>query len=125
MSQHEGAPGCNDAALRPISRDGEDVSFREPWEVQVLAVVNGLIAGDKFTATEWAETLGQEIRIAQGAGDPDDGSTYYLHVLAALERLSREKGMASDPELLSRKQAWTEAYERTPHGQPVTLSSQG
>ncbi len=121
MSQHDKAPGCNDAALRPIKRDGGDESFREPWEVQALAVANGLIAGGNITAAEWAETLGQEIRLAQGAGDPDDGSTYYLHVLAALERLSREKGMASNPELYARKQAWTEAYERTPHGQPVTL----
>jgi hypothetical protein len=121
LSQHDETPGCNDAALRPIKRDGGDGGFREPWEVQVLAVVNGLIAGENITAAEWSEILGQEIRLAQGAGDLGDGSTYYLHVLAALERLTREKGMASSSELLSRKQAWTEAYERTPHGQPVTL----
>lgn len=121
MSQPDEKP-CSDSVLRPIKRDGEDESFREPWEVQALAVANGLIAGGAITPGEWAETLGQEIRKAQGAGDVDDGSTYYLHVLAALERLASEKNLASSPELLNRKQAWVEAYERTPHGQPVTLS---
>jgi len=116
------APGCLDGSLRPINRQGEEKSFREPWEVQALAVANGLISAGAFTPAEWAETLGQEIRKAQGAGDPDDGSTYYLHVLAALERLACEKSLADDPEMLARKQAWIEAYERTPHGQPVMLS---
>lgn len=120
--QQANTPDCLDGSLRPINRDGEGESFREPWEVQALAVANGLITAGAFTALEWAETLGQEIRAAQGAGDPDDGSTYYLHVLAALERLAHEKNLADSPELLTRKQAWIEAYERTPHGQPVTLT---
>ncbi len=120
MSQHD-QPLSRESALRPIKRDGEDESFREPWEVQALALANGLIEGGNVTSAEWAETLGQEIRKAQGAGDVDDGSTYYLHVLAALERLASEKNLASSPELFGRKQAWIEAYERTPHGQPVTL----
>lgn len=114
------APGSLDAALRPLNRDGEDVSFREPWEVQSLAVANGLIAAGAFSPQEWAEILGQEIRKAQGAGDSDDGSTYYLHVIAALERLAQEKGLTDIAELQTRKQNWISAYEHTPHGQPVT-----
>ena len=129
MNQHSRSdsdtPISTEQALRPIKRGPGDEGFREPWEVQALAVVNGLISDARITAGEWAETLGQEIRKAQGAGDPDDGSTYYLHVLAALERLVNEKGMASNPEMLSRKQAWTDAYEHTPHGKPVTLPGQG
>ena len=121
--QHASAPGCLDGSLRPINRDGEGESFREPWEVQALAVANGLIAAGAFTAAEWAETLGQEIRKAQGAGDRDDGSTYYLHVLAALESLARKKRLTDNNEMFARKQAWIEAYERTPHGQPVILTS--
>lgn len=122
MSAHDQpAPGSADSTLRPIVRGDGDVSFREPWEVQALAVVNGLIANGNITPEEWAETLGQEIRKAQGAGDPDDGSTYYLHVLAAIERLATEKAMTDNPELLMRKEDWIAAYERTPHGQPVLL----
>ena len=48
-----------------------------------------------FTWTEWAATLAEEIRRAQGAGDPDDGSTYYRHWLAAIERLAADKGLTS------------------------------
>ncbi len=123
MQPQENKPGCLDSALRPINRDGEEVSFKEPWEVQTLGVANGLIAAGVITPQEWAETLGQEIRKAQGAGDPDDGSTYYLHVLAALERLAQEKDMTDIGELMTRKQAWVEAYESTPHGKPVVLAS--
>lgn len=36
---------------------------------------------------EWSDTLGEEIEKARAAGDPADGTTYYKHVIAALERL--------------------------------------
>src|SRR3954451_7089907 len=36
---------------------------------------------------EWAAALGDAIKRAQAAGDPDDGSTFYRHWLASLERL--------------------------------------
>ena len=39
--------------------------------------------------------LAVEIKRAQAAGDPDTGETYYLHWLAALERLVAEKGVTS------------------------------
>ena len=35
-----------------------------------------------FTWPEWAATLGDEIKRAQAAGDPDTGETYYRHWLA-------------------------------------------
>ena len=47
-----------------------------------------------FTWREWAATLGDEIKRAQAAGDPDTGETYYRHWLAALERLVAEKGVS-------------------------------
>ena len=75
-----------------------------------------------FAAAEWSATLGAEIERAQALGDPDDGTTYYRHVLAAVERLVREKGLASPESLRQRQQDWEEAYRTTPHGQPVTLS---
>ena len=48
-----------------------------------------------FTWSEWAATLGDEIKRAQAAGDPDTGETYYRHWLAALERLVAEKGVTT------------------------------
>lgn len=96
--------------------------FSEPWEAQALAMAVRLREAGHFTAEEWAETLGAEIRRAGAAGDSDDGSTYYRHVLAALERLVREKGLVAENILAGRKDAWAEAYRSTPHGQPVVLT---
>jgi hypothetical protein len=57
------------------------------------------------------------------AGDPDDGSTYYRHWLAALERLVAEKGVASLQALAVRRDAWHRAAHATPHGQPILLEN--
>lgn len=64
-----------------------------------------------------------KIKRAQAAGDPEDGSTYYQHVLGALEQLVQEKNIASAELLAARKAAWVEAYEHTPHGKPVELGA--
>ena len=68
--------------------------FREPWEAQAFAMALALHKRGLFTWPEWAATLGDEIKRAQAAGDPDTGETYYRHWLDALERLVAEKGVA-------------------------------
>jgi hypothetical protein len=54
-----------------------------------------LMQAGRFSAAEWATGLGSAIARAQAAGDPDDGSTYYWHVLNALEALAFEKTFAT------------------------------
>jgi nitrile hydratase accessory protein len=76
-----------------------------------------------FTWTEWAAALSAEIRRAEAGGDCGDGSTYYRHWLAAIERLVGEKGIASDGMLAERREAWDRAAHATPHGQPILLES--
>ena len=66
-------------------------------------------------------TLGEEIKRAQAAGDPDTGETYYHHWLAALERLVAAKGLADAQSLARNRDAWERASERTPHGMPIEL----
>lgn len=105
----------------PLRKEDRPV-FSEPWEAQALAMAVRLREAGHFTAEEWAETLGFEIGRARALGATDDGSTYYSHVLAALERLVTEKGLVAEEVLFSRKEAWAEAYHNTPHGQPVVLS---
>jgi hypothetical protein len=63
------------------------------------------------------------VRAAANRGEPDDGSRYYHHWLAALERLVEIKGLTDSAALAVRKKAWAEAYRRTPHGKPVELPS--
>ena len=74
----------------------EEPVFAEPWEAQAFALAVKLQADGHFTAAEWADALGHEIKAAQACGDPDDGSTYYRHWLAALRHILREKGLLSD-----------------------------
>ena len=73
-----------------------------------------------FTWEEWAAALGEEIKRAQAAGDPDTGETYYRHWLAALERMVAERALPTR-ELARYRDAWDHAAERTPHGTPIEL----
>ena len=111
----------DEKAPAPLLKEDRPV-FSEPWEAQALAMAVRLREAGHFTAEEWAETLGAEIRSARKAGDSDDGSTYYRHVLAALERLVTEKGLTEENILTDRKRQWADAYRETPHGQPVVLA---
>jgi nitrile hydratase accessory protein len=109
------------AAVPGIPRDADGPVFREPWEAQAFAMALALHERGLFTWTEWAATLGDEIKRAQAAGDPDTGETYYRHWLAALERIVAEKGVTA-PETLARYyEAWDRAADRTPHGTPIEL----
>ena len=80
--------------------------FREPWEAEAFALAVSLNERGLFTWKEWAKILGEEIKKAQAAGDPDTGETYYRHWLATLERILAEKGVA-DPAVVTRtRRAW-------------------
>jgi nitrile hydratase accessory protein len=104
-----------------IPRNQDGPVFRAPWEAEAFALALALNARGLFTWTEWAATLGDEIKKAQAAGDPDTGETYYHHWLATLERLAAAKGLA-DADTLSRTcDAWQRACARTPHGTPIEL----
>jgi nitrile hydratase accessory protein len=108
-------------AVRGIPRDRDGPVFREPWEAQAFAMAVTLQARGLFTWSEWATALGEEIKRAQAAGDPDTGETYYRHWLATLERMVAQKGV-TDPATLARyRDAWDHAAERTPHGTPIEL----
>ena len=76
-----------------IPCDAEGPVFREPWEAQAFALTLSLYDRGLFQWPEWAAILGDEIKKAQAAGDPDTGETYYRHWLAALERIVAEKGV--------------------------------
>jgi nitrile hydratase accessory protein len=104
-----------------IPRDDDGPVFKEPWEAEAFAMALALFDRGLFTWGEWAAALGEEIKRAQAAGDPDTGSTYYHHWLATLERIVTEKQLAT-PDLLERTHhAWAHAAHRTPHGTPIVL----
>jgi len=112
------------AALPRLPRDEDGPVFAEPWQAQAFALAVKLSERGHFTWSEWAAALASELERAAAQGDPDlDGSRYFHHWLAALERLVVEKGLTSLDSLAARKDAWEDAYLHTPHGSPVELGA--
>jgi nitrile hydratase accessory protein len=107
--------------LHRLPRDDGGPVFAEPWQAQAFALAVNLSEQGHFTWKEWAAALASELQAAARRGEPDDGSRYYEHWLAALESLVTAKGLADPVALRTRKEAWATAYRNTPHGQPVEL----
>lgn len=109
------------AAVPGIPRGAHGPVFREPWEARAFAMALALHDRGLFGWSEWAAILGDEIKKAQGAGDPDTGETYYRHWLAALERMVEAKGVTTPDALARYFAAWDHAADRTPHGAAIEL----
>ncbi len=95
--------------------------FAEPWQARAFALTLKLSAQGYFTWSEWTTALSRELKEAAAHGEIDDGTHYYDYWLKALEALVITKGLADAPALIERKEAWTDAYRRTPHEKPVEL----
>lgn len=122
MSQPESqADAKRIAQLTRIPSDDGGPVFAEPWQAQAFALAVKLSEEGHFTWKEWAEALAAELKAAADRGEPDDGTHYYEHWLATLERLVTNRGLTDQESLLARKEAWADAYRHTPHGQPVVL----
>jgi nitrile hydratase accessory protein len=121
LRRSEAIPDGALAALPKLPQDTDGPTFSEPWQASAFALAISLSRQGHFTWREWAETLSQELRASADRGEPDDGSRYYFCWLAALERLVVEKHLSDAGTLHAQREAWAEAYRRTPHGQPVTL----
>lgn len=97
--------------------------FTAPWQAQAFALTLALHERGMFTWPQWAQALHAAIARAQARGDADTGHTYYHHWLDALHSLLIEQGIADAQLLAWLEQAWHEAAERTPHGQPIELDA--
>ena len=121
-------PNIHDAAERftaspLLPRDEAGPVFTEPWQAQAFAMAVQLSATGHFTWTEWTTALGAQLQEAAERGEPDDGSRYFEHWLAALEQLVAEKKLTDLIALRERKAAWADAYRHTPHGHSVELGA--
>ena len=126
MSQPNSVPvpdSQNLAALPGLPRDEGGPVFAEPWQAQAFALAVKLSEQGHFTWKEWAAALAEELKAAVDRGEPDDGSHYYEHWLATLERLVMSRGLSDAAALAARKEAWADAYRHTPHGKPVELGA--
>ena len=111
------------AALPHLLPEESGPVFAEPWQAQAFALAVRLSEQGHFTWKEWAEALAAESKAAADRGELDDGTRYYEHWLAALERLVTSKGLTDAASLLARKEAWADAYRHTPHGKPIELGA--
>jgi len=116
------APDLDLGALPALPRDDEGPVFNAPWEAQAFAMTLSLHAAGAFTWREWADALAAELSAAAAHGEPDDGSHYYEHWLAALEKLVTGKGFVPEQELERRVNEWDAAARATPHGRPIELT---
>ena len=114
-------PEADLAALPAIPRDADGPVFKAPWEAQAFAITLSLHERGVFTWREWADALAAELAAAATAGHPDDGTHYYEHWLAALEKLVAAKNILPRDELERCVDAWDAAAKATPHGQPIEL----
>ena len=100
-----------------ITLEDNEPVFSEPWEAQAFALVVGLCERGNFTWSEWAETLGAEIRADGGK------SAYYELWLKALETITSQKSLITDEEVVKRELDWRTSLLATPHGSPVKLQN--
>jgi nitrile hydratase accessory protein len=107
-----------------MPRDTGGPVFREPWEAQSFAMAVALHERGVFTWPQWSAILGDEIKRAQAAGDPDTGENYYRHWQSALERIVTETGLTDRDSLTRYHDAWDHAADRTPHGSPIVLAAE-
>jgi nitrile hydratase accessory protein len=124
LNQPDSIPESGTLSPLPrLPRDEGGPVFAEPWQAQAFALALRLSAEGHFTWKEWATALADELKAAADRGEPDDGSRYYHHWLEALERLVATKRLSDPAAMRARKEAWAEAYRRTPHGKPVELAN--
>lgn len=110
-----------DPRMPPIPQDGDGPVFREPWEAQAFAMALDLYDKGHFTWAEWVRELSAEIEGAKAQDEADLGRTYYLHWLAALERIVAAKGLTSAQDLATRKEEWAAADKERGHGEPIVI----
>jgi nitrile hydratase accessory protein len=123
LNQPESLDPSHWKSLPRLPRDEGGPLFAEPWQAQAFALAVKLSEQGHFTWKEWAAALADELKAAFERGEPDDGTHYYEHWLATLERLVTAKGLTNNESLRERKEAWADAYRHTPHGKPVELGA--
>lgn len=110
------------SSIASIPRDVDGPVFPTPWAARAFAIAVALNERGVFTWSEWSETLGPKVAVStqENAADPE---AYWKAWLAALEDILSRKEVTTNSDLLDLKEAWREAAERTPHGQPIELAA--
>lgn len=122
MSQQAGRFFPQARALAESLGSGPGVEFAEPWQARAFAIA--VVASQRgcFSWSEWTHALGRELQRASDTDPEAAAANYFDCWLSALQSLLLSKGAVGQAELHERKHEWEDAYRRTPHGVPVSLS---
>ena len=110
----------SDAASDAVKPGAE---FAEPWQARAFAIAVLASRQGCFTWSEWTQALSRELQRASAGHPPAATPGYFDCWLSALQSLLLGKGAVEQGELSERRHAWEDAYRRTPHGKPVSLST--
>jgi nitrile hydratase accessory protein len=97
----------------------DEAPFTEPWQAQAFALAVHLSERGVFPWRDFSTALAHEIA---AAGETYTAAQYYDCWVDALERVLLSHGAAEAETLHALEHAWADAYRRTPHGMPVSLS---
>jgi nitrile hydratase accessory protein len=106
----------------PDAAESTTPAFVEPWQARAFAITILASKQGCFTWSEWSHALARELRASSDTESPIGEGSYFDCWLSALQSLLLGKGAIGQGELSDRKRAWEDAYRRTPHGTPVSLS---
>ena len=98
-------------------------TFQEPWHAQLFALTVHLNEAGRFAWPDWAARFSATLKAHGVAKDLDGGDDYFTAWLETLEVLLAEKGWAEAAQVAKMRDAWEQAYLRTPHGAPVHLDT--
>lgn len=90
-----------------MPRSNGELVFEAPWQSRAFGLAVALHEQGVYEWSDFSRELAAEVAAARA----DDGSRYYEHWLAALERLLREAGVVADAELAAHAAAIAEHDE--------------
>ena len=108
------------AADEVIPRGADGATFPAPWAARAFALAVALNERGLFSWAEWSEILGAKVALATQA-DAADPQAYWRAWIAALEEILAGRNVAAAHDLAGLREAWREAAEATPHGEPIEL----
>jgi len=122
MSQQAGSFFAQARAFADSLGSGPGLAFAEPWQARAFAIAVVASRQGCFTWSEWTHSLGRELQRTSDTDPKAAEANYFDCWLSALQSLLLSKGAVGEVELHERKHAWEDAYRRTPHGVPISLS---
>ncbi len=95
--------------------------FDEPWQAKAFALALHLNEQGLFTWPEWTQRFVETVRQNPPSPDQSENAVYWRNWILTLEHMIAERGQASPDQIDKLTAAWRNAFETTPHGQPVEL----